>query len=298
MATPQILIVLHQNDNHFESRGYLIKFLLREWEAMGLTVQVVRGITSSVRADVVIPHVDLTITPAEYRDYLLAYPKVINGQVVDISKSRISTNLVARNDSYTGPVIVKTERNYGGLPEQWLGSRLRGGQKKWGGVIRRLLGHLPSGSTRGIDWRSVQSLSPSAYPVFGSVREVPAGVFANRHLIVEKFLPEIVDGDYCLRYYYFFGAKGVNLVFRSKDRVVKAANALTVEEVPIPEELYLIREKLGFDYGKFDYVLRDRKVVLFDANRTPATAALRQWGLTEKVAKELAGELKPQLAPS
>jgi hypothetical protein len=216
---------------------------------------------------------------------------------VDISKSRISTQLVARNDSYRGPVIVKTERNYGGLPEQWLGSGSRSGWKKWGGVVRRFLGHWPSGGPRGMAWESVQALPPSAYPVFGSVRDVPAGVFANRHLIVEKFLPELADGEYCLRYYYFFGATGVNFLFRSKDRVVKATSTLTVEEVPIPEELYQIRDKLGFDYGKFDYVLRDGKVVLFDVNRTPATAALRRWGLTEKVAKELAGGLQLQLAP-
>src|SRR5215813_7657365 len=103
---------------------------MREWKAMGFTVQVVQGIRPDVHADLVIPHVDLTITPKEYQDFLLAYPKVVNRHVWDISKSRISTNLVGRNDSYSGPVIVKTERNYGGLPEQWLGSRSHRGQWK------------------------------------------------------------------------------------------------------------------------------------------------------------------------
>jgi hypothetical protein len=138
-------------------------------------------------------------------------------------------------------------------------------------------------------------LHPTDYPVFPSVQEVPEGVFANRNLVVEKFLPEIAEGDYCLRYYYFFGSAGVNFLFRSKERVIKAVTD-KVEEAPIPEELYEMRKRLGFDYGKFDYVLCDGKVVLFDVNRTPATAALQHWGLTEKVARQLAGGIKSQLA--
>jgi hypothetical protein len=30
------------------------------------------------------------------------------------------------------------------------------------------------------------------------------------------------------------------------------------------------RRELGFDFGKLDFVLRDGKAVLLDANRTPA----------------------------
>src|SRR5215831_5343530 len=115
---------------------------MREWEAMGFTVQVVQGVKHQARADLVIPHVDLTVTPKEYRDFFLAYPHVINRRVVDISKSRVSANLVRKNDGYTGPVIVKTERNYGGLPEQRLCFRSRIGQWKWAGVARRLLAPL------------------------------------------------------------------------------------------------------------------------------------------------------------
>jgi len=297
MATPQILVLLHQKDYSFASIGYLIKPLMREWEAMGFTVQVVQGVRHQARADVVIPHVNLTVTPKEYRDFFLAYPNVFNRHVVDISKSRVSTNLVKRNDGCIGPVIVKTERNYGGLPEQRLCSQSRLGQWKWAGVVRRLLPTLRRRDTGGIAWRSVQYLPPTDYPVFPSVGEVPEGVFANRNLVVEKFFPEIAEGDYCLRYYYFCGSAGVNLLFRSKEKVVKARTTLKVEEAPIPEGLYDIRKKLGFDYGKFDYVLRDGKVVLFDVNRTPATGALQHWGLTETVARQLAGGIKSQLAP-
>jgi hypothetical protein len=305
METPQILILLHQNDDSLLNQedgsfdGYVIELLMREWKAMGCTIQVVHGIRQQVRADLVIPHLNLTVIPQDYRDFLLAHPNVINRHVVDISKSRISTHLVGRNDRYTGPVIVKTDRNHGGLPEQRLFPRL--GRGTWARVACRLLATLRRRDTRGTSWRSVQSLTPTAYPVFPSVRDVPKGVFENKNLVVEKFLPEIVEGDHCLRYYYFFGSAGINLLFRSKERGMiepptTALNSYSVEEVPIPEELYAIREKLGFDYGKFDYVLRDGKVVLFDVNRTPATATLQMWGLMDQVAKRLAEGIKSKLA--
>jgi len=62
----------------------------------------------------------MTVTPEDYRHYLNNYSNVINRQLVDISKSRISGNLVGKNDPYSGPVIVKTNRNSGGLPEEGL----------------------------------------------------------------------------------------------------------------------------------------------------------------------------------
>ena len=45
------------------------------------------------------------------------YPTVVNRRVTDISKRRISTNLVGPHDTYSGPVILKTDRNFGGLPQ-------------------------------------------------------------------------------------------------------------------------------------------------------------------------------------
>ena len=56
MKTPQILILLHhaddnlrhQTDDSFE--GYLIELLMREWKAMGCTIEVMHGIRQQVRA--------------------------------------------------------------------------------------------------------------------------------------------------------------------------------------------------------------------------------------------------------
>jgi len=316
METPRILVLLHHADDSLRYQegegfdGYLIESLIREWKAMGYRIQVVHGIGQQVQADLVIPHLNLTIIPQEYRDFLQAYPNVLNKHVVDISKSRISSHLVRRNDPYAGPVIVKTDRNHGGLPEQRLFLRAGLGQGTWTRVARRILWQkklrsaarrildsLDRRGTRGVSWRSVQSLDPDAYPIFPSIRDIPDGVFENKNLVVEKFLPEITDGDTCVRMYFFFGSAGVNLLFRSKRRDgVISLSSYRVEEVPIPEELYAIREKLGFDYGKFDYVLRDGKLVLFDVNRTPNPPSLRNWGLMEQVARRLAEGIKSKLA--
>jgi hypothetical protein len=61
----------------------------------------------------------------------------------------------------------------------------------------------------------------------------------------------------------------VHKVYRSKAKIVKGSDEDHSEGVRIPAELYAIRQQLGMDYGKLDYVVRDGKVVLLDVNRTP-----------------------------
>jgi hypothetical protein len=56
----------------------------------------------------------------------------------------------------------------------------------------------------------------------------------------------------------------------SVDPIVKARNVTTRQVLPeSPPGVRELRTMLGFDYGKFDYVLQAGRVVLFDANRTP-----------------------------
>jgi len=99
-------------------------------------------------------------------------------------------------------------------------------------------------------------------------------------------------GDlYALRQWVFFGEREINKISFSNNPVVKASNI--VSSAPLdhaPPALYDLRAKLGFDYGKFDYVLYNGKAVLLDANRTPAFASL----LGDK-AKEYAVALAPGL---
>jgi hypothetical protein len=73
----------------------------------------------------------------------------------------------------------------------------------------------------------------------------------------------------------------------SAEPVVKGADVIVRELAPVPDELRERRTRLGFDYGKFDFVLHDGKPVLFDANFTPTVPE----NLSEELslsAKELA----------
>jgi hypothetical protein len=54
---------------------------------------------------------------------------------------------------------------------------------------------------------------------------------------------------------------------------VKAGSATRYEFIDdVPESLRAERERLGFDFGKFDFVYHDGKAILLDANKTPVMA--------------------------
>lgn len=196
----KIIILIHENDENFFAYPPFITFLMKEWERYGFSVGVVRGINAPINADVIIPHIDLTVMPEEYINFLEQYPVVVNRHVIDISKSRISSNIIGQNDSYSGPVIVKTNLNYGGLPEKRLLSK---------GNSYALLSRLHAETLLfklqrlGL-WKWLNYMDPTNYPVFDSLKDVPPAVFDNKALIVEKFLPE-TDGEfYYLRRWIFF----------------------------------------------------------------------------------------------
>lgn len=298
MSFKKIAVLLHEEDHLFEMTTYLLRLMMDAWKAQGHAVEMVRGADRFVPADVIIPHLDLTVTPDDYRALLDRYPVAVNRRVVDVSKSKISTNIVGRGDPYDGPVIVKTDRNYGGLPE----ARLRREARPALSFPHRIIGKLASklglrrpGPT---PWKFVESMDSSAYPVFSSLKKVPGGVFENKNLVVEKFLPEVEGEEYCLRYYYFFGDQEMNVLLKSREKVVKGSNSHGCEEAPVPPELRAIRRRMGIDYGKFDYVLREGKVVLFDVNRTPSYSTLEAKQLARKAAGQLAEGIVSLLEPS
>src|SRR5436190_13247079 len=103
-----------RDDGGFQTAGYLLRLMVEAWEDAGASVVIVRGTENFVPADVIIPHLDLTVMPPAYHEFLQRYPVAINRRLIDISKSRISSNLLSRGDAYGGEVIVKTNCNYGG----------------------------------------------------------------------------------------------------------------------------------------------------------------------------------------
>lgn len=248
------------------------------------------GTGNTQSADVLIPHLDLTIIPHDYCMFMEQYPRVINKEVLDISKSRISSNLLRSNDSYRGPVIVKTDRNYGGLPEAHLGIDSDRDQFDLSIFFEKVASRVGKKLTGKVPWKYVRFLKTSEYPLFPSIQAVPKGIFKNKNLVVEKYCPERENNDYIVRYCYFLGDREITFLLRSSERNVKISNAFQIEEVPTPQEIHLMRHRMGFEFGKFDYILNGEEVVLFDANRTPSCSYLSleqgrpMWNLAKRLA--------------
>jgi hypothetical protein len=276
----QVLLLVHRFDD-FERYPYVVREMAEVWKEQGLGVHVARTPAEAARAaDVAFLHVDLTVTPANYLAAAGRHPNVINGKVVDISKRAISRHLVRRGDGYDGPVIVKTDRNSGGVRERRLADRRRRPAR----YVQRLRDRLP--------WPFRSHLDTGGYPVFESAAAVPRAVWFNPALLVERFLPERRDGLFCLRTWVFFADRETNSVSYAREPVIKSANVIRRDVEPhVPDELRQIRRALGFDFGKFDYGIVDGAVVLYDVNRTPMFAGgMRReeyWPRVQMMAKGL-----------
>jgi hypothetical protein len=250
------IVIIFGEDDDFHRLHYLSKAFIPTWEKLGIEVVLHRGPENPPPADVALLHVDLTATPAKYQALSQAYPKVLNIGVTDISKSKISDATVRRNDGYTGAVIVKTNNNSAGLMEERQALK-RGGLTRLITKLRRRLpwylrAHLPD------------------YPILDSASAIPALLWLNRDLIVQRFQPERDGPYYCLRTWTFLGDRETLSLSYSLDPVVKGRTVVRREKLTkVPPELRAIRDRLGFDYGKFDYAIIDGRVVLYDVNRTP-----------------------------
>ena len=179
--TPRISILLHELSAYGVSQRPLIWFLAEAWKKSGIEISILKGISHDVPdTDLLIPHIDLTVTPPDYVEFIDRFPNVINRRLTDISKRVISAYLVTQDDPYAGKVIVKTNMNYGGIPELIYDDLAGRGGLDIGSIQR--------------PWRKVDHLDPENYPIFGSIQEVPTGVWRNSNLVVEKFMPETEDG--------------------------------------------------------------------------------------------------------
>lgn len=258
----RIAVITHASDE-FEAGGYLLHRLIEHWIPRRMEIEVVKGPADSPpEAALAICHVDVTAVADEYARMYERYPLVINGRILDISKSVFSDQLVALEADYRGPVIVKTDRNFGGMREM---------------RMRALQGDVDARADVQRPWRKIEFLP--AYPVFASPAHVPLGVWRNRNLVVEKFRPEKnAGGGYVLRVWIFFGDRGIYYQCFSDEPVIKSHNTVRRQNLDIaelPQALHEKREKLGFDYGKFDFGIVDGEVVLYDVNRTPGSPRLR-----------------------
>ena len=274
---PRHIAILTHEFDEFGDTNYFLSKVVEIWRSRGIRISVLKGPWPKIDADVAIMHCDMTVVPEEYKKSLRHFPIVLNGLVTDISKKHISANLVHRHDGYQGPVIVKTNRNFGGHREAEVTARRS--------LLRRCIHRF----RRTLPWTFRAEIGVWSYPIYNSVTEVPLPIWFNPDLVVERFLPERQDEFYCMRTWLFLGEAELNLLMFANQPIIKSPVAVRIEEAEVPEELRHIRRKLGFDYGKLDYGIVDGRVVLYDANRTPAVGTASVFmPLFEKMADGIA----------
>lgn len=236
---------------------YVINALSALWRARGITVETGPGFPAS--ADLCILHHDRTrIDPAD----IPSAPggvEVLNRDVLDISKRLYSALILSPGDDWAGPVIIKTNLNCFGGPER------RGARRRPLHKAQKLLARY--------DWNLARSLPKGVYPVLASIAEVPGWVWRREDLLVERFVPEREGDLFALRGWLFFGAASYGYRLFSTDPMVKTGTMVGHEFFDeVPPELEAARRSMGFDFGKFDYVVHDGRAILLDANKTPSFA--------------------------
>jgi hypothetical protein len=251
----RIAILFHENECGRRLERYYITHLANHWREDGHNVDMVFG-PEVVPADIAVVHVNLSVVPDAYLEAAARYPVSVNGRVGDIRKTTVSANLVREGDGYNGPVIVKANLNYGGRPERLLAAHPPGRFRR---RLSRLRSHLKG---------SVHMGSQDEYRVYESFAEVPGSCFHDDGVVVEKFIPER-DGDYyVIHNCHFLGDRVTGSCLWSQDPIITQQNIERSEREDSHPGIVALREAMGFDYGKFDYVMRDGEPILIDANKT------------------------------
>jgi hypothetical protein len=247
----RIVLITHTYDD-FRRRRFLLGTLARHWIEAGHEVNVAAGLGDWPAGDIAVMHLDLSVVPEAYSEASRRYPLVVNAGATDIRKRCVSRLRVAPGDGWQGPVIVKTDLNCRGMPE-----------------LRALDAFRRDGRPADLMPGPIVT-TQQPYPVLRSAGEVPDAVWNNEGLVVERFLPERDARGYWMRVWVFFGDRERCTRYCGPEPVVKSAQILAREKVPVPAVLRAERERLGFDYGKFDFVVVNGQAVLLDANRTPS----------------------------
>ena len=259
MAT--LVVIIHEYDTFLTRKDdsprpftsvYLLFDVAQHLHQMGHKIRLAQG-PEAIGGDAALLHVDATIVSQEYLDLEGRYPRAFNFSTFDISKRNVSRLILAKDEAWDGPVIVKSNFNNKAMAED-VHNR----------VAVRHGRPLPHPGVTAFD----------KYEVFDSIDQVHEHIWSDPSLVVERFVPEEDgNGNFVFRTWVFMGPRERCTRFITKDRISKAAGVLGYEPMEVPEKLRAERERLGFDFGKFDFVMHNGEPLLFDANRTPGTAA-------------------------
>ena len=239
--------------------------------------------------DLIIPQVNLSVRPAAYREYLDAHPRVVNRALVNVRRTTYSQNRVTRDDAYDGPVVVKTNANFGGLPEHRTMMRspmpvkLRYVVRSVG---RRIAQRLARGDAAKLAHADV--VAPKDYRVFDSKRELPDAVFENDALIVERFRPERRGEQFISRNHSFLGSGGFTVWECSSQPLIRGDPKAVTEIHADDAQIKGVARSLGMEYGKLDYGMDENgELVLFDVNPTPCS----NWTVWPEIKAQMVAEM-------
>lgn len=232
---------------------YGVQTLLEELARRGHSWRTVTPEHTGGLGDVAILHVDCTFVPDEYLEHAARYPLCLNIGSADISKRHVSMALLEDHPGWTGPVIIKTDLNARGIMERAHNRRAR--------RIGRPPPHPdppPFGD----------------YRVFPAPDAVPEALRNHPDLVCEIFEPEHRGELAGSRSWLFCGDHGRALIRLGPKGVLRHRN-LTVSDYTDLPDLAAQRRALGFDFGKFDYIMHDGKPLLIDAAKTVGWADTR-----------------------
>jgi hypothetical protein len=228
--------------------AYLLHDILECWRAMG-NHWLMTSPSRRLDADAAFLHVVPTVVAQEYRDLADSYPFTVNAGSWDITKRKVSLNLLDSGSDWTGPVIVKSDLNNFAKTEH----------------LHNFRAHHAGEPPAHHDLPP-----PLDYEVYAKLGDVPGAVWRDRRLVVEKFLPEDNgDGTFSLRTWVFLGDRERCTRHIVPGSISKANDVIRSEPCEVPEAIREQRARLGFDYGKFDFVIFEGEPILLDANRTP-----------------------------
>jgi hypothetical protein len=230
---------------------YVISKLARYWRQDGLSVRYLFGTRDHVPADVLIIHIDLSVLPKQVLQFAARYSQVLNHHVRDIRKRTYSTLILGRPSDHAGPVIVKSNLNFGGSPES---GRHPIRLLRLYHRARRVYFRLLTGA-----W---------GYRIYPRAEQVPALIWNDPYLVVEKFVPERVGDEFAVRTFHCFGERDSFFLITSPDPIVKSGPSTRIHPLEPDPRLRILRRKLQLDYGKIDYVLADGEPVVLDINKT------------------------------
>tara|TARA_R110002051_G_scaffold91441_1_gene160923 strand:- start:1272 stop:2192 length:921 start_codon:yes stop_codon:yes gene_type:complete len=259
-------------------RRHMIVLIEEALEAMGVEIVHITKASGYVPADAVFVHIDQSIISPEARALALRYPAAINAYATDIRKFRYIDGLLGRDDSWDGPVIVKSNLNYAGMPE-------RNAARQQGPIARRLLSRVANRLHRQSKY-TIQSKED--YRIYPTLSDVPRHYFRNDY-VVQKFMAENDGEKNVLREYIFLGDLHYQNIERSDKLIITEDEHVSCEPFEPHPHLLATRRKLGLDYGKIDYTLINGEPFIFDANKT---LGLGEYGDSEWLADDVAKMLR------